>query len=131
MLTESGSSAIGVFCLAHYFRILSNQLSAFFLGEFMGDCKHRGKPAGFLRSTDDECKRQFENGKLEILAAISQAVTERSALDSLPARITSIAQRSFVPYSEQRALIVRSWGNAVDKFLEDGILKESEEKRFQ
>jgi hypothetical protein len=96
----------------------------------MGDCKHCGKPAGFLRSTHPECREQFEHGKQEILSAVSQAVDEAGALDGLPGRITNIAQRSFVREAEQRALIARSWASAVDRFLEDGILEESEEKRL-
>ncbi|MGH8614365.1 MAG: hypothetical protein ACREYF_20650, partial [Gammaproteobacteria bacterium] len=96
----------------------------------MGDCKYCGKPVGFLRSKHAECDRQFEDGKREILAAVSQAVTGSGALDGLPARITSIAQRSFVADSEQRALIARGWASIVDRFLEDGILDESEEQRL-
>lgn len=96
----------------------------------MGDCKYCGKPVGFLRSKHAECDRQFEDGKREILAAVSQAVMGSGALDGLPARITSIAQRSFVADSEQRALIARGWVSTVDRFLEDGILEESEEKRL-
>ncbi|MGH8584270.1 MAG: hypothetical protein ACREWG_16160 [Gammaproteobacteria bacterium] len=96
----------------------------------MGTCKFCGKPAGLLRSKHAECDQQFERGKEEILAAISQAATGAGAVDGLPARITTIAQRSFVPDSEQRGLIVRGWAGTVDKFLEDGVLDESEEKRL-
>jgi hypothetical protein len=84
------------------------------------------KAAGFLHSKHAECDRLFENGKQEILVAVSQAVTGSGALDGLPARITSIAQRSFVADSEQRTLVALGWAKTVERFLEDGILDESE-----
>lgn len=96
----------------------------------MGDCKYCGKPVGFLRRKHAECDRQFENGKKEILAAIAQAVTGSGALDGLPARISSIAQRSYIADTERHSLLARGWAGTVDKFLEDGVLDESEEKRL-
>lgn len=96
----------------------------------MGNCKYCGNPAGFLRSKHAECDQQFENGKREILAAISQAVTGGGALDGLPTRITSIAQRSYISDTERRSLLALGWVGTVDKFLEDGVLDESEEKRL-
>lgn len=96
----------------------------------MGDCRYCGKPVGFLRSRHAECDQQFENGKKELLAAISQAVTGSDALDGLPARITSIAQRSFIAETEKQRLLALGWASAVDKFLDDGVLEESEEERL-
>src|SRR5574337_439760 len=96
----------------------------------MGDCKYCGKPVGFLRSKHAECDQQFENGKAEILATISLAVRGSGALDGLQARISSIAKRSYIADSERHRLLALGWANCVDKFLEDGVLDESEERRL-
>lgn len=96
----------------------------------MGDCKYCGKPVGFFRSKHAECDQQFENGKREILAAISEVVAESGAFDGLLARITSIAHRSYIADTERHSLLALGWTNTVDKFLEDGVLDELEEKRL-
>lgn len=96
----------------------------------MADCRYCAKPAGFLRKKHSECDRQFSNGKREILAAISQAAAGSDNLERLQSRIADIAERSYISESERGRLLALGWIGTVDKFLEDGVLDESEEKRL-
>jgi hypothetical protein len=96
----------------------------------MGDCKFCGKPAGVLRSKHAECEERHENGKNEITAAISQALSPSGSLDALQSGLVDIAQRCYVSADERQRLFVQGWTSAVDRFLEDGVLDESEEKRL-
>jgi hypothetical protein len=96
----------------------------------MGDCKFCGKPAGLLRSEHADCEQRHENGKNEITAAISQALSSSDSLEGLQSRLVDVAQRSYISDDERQRLIVQGWTNAVDRFLEDGVLDESEEKRL-
>lgn len=96
----------------------------------MGNCQYCGKPAGLLHSQHAECKKQHEKGKGDILTAIARTVAGSSASDGLLTRINSIAQSAYIADSEKRSLLTSGWGSAVDSFLADGVLDESEEKQL-
>jgi hypothetical protein len=96
----------------------------------MGNCKFCGKPAGFLRSEHAECEQQHENGKRQITAAISEALSPSGSLDALQCSLTDSAQHSYVSDRERQTLLIRGWASAADRFLEDGVFDESEEKRL-
>jgi hypothetical protein len=96
----------------------------------LGSCKFCGKPAGFLRSKHAECEQRHENGKKQITAAISEALSPSGSFDALQCRLADIAQHCYVSDNERQTLLVQAWTSAVDRFLEDRVLDESEEKRL-
>lgn len=59
-----------------------------------------------------------------------RAVKGAGDFDELEKEIARIEKSSFVPSSERKALLVRSWENSVAQFLEDGILETTEEERL-
>jgi len=103
----------------------------------LGNCKYCGKPAGFLRGKHKECEekhqqqeRVIQGGRQSIVNEATLAINNGDSLDELLQKITSIEHRSLVPNTERGFLLVKAWENAVDKFLDDGILDEAEEKRL-
>ncbi len=96
----------------------------------MGNCKFCGKPAGFLHTEHTECEQLHENSKKQIVTEISQALSPSGSLDALQSRLTEIAQDGYISEKERQTLLVQGWTDAVDRYLEDGVLDESEEKRL-
>jgi hypothetical protein len=96
----------------------------------MAACKYCGQPAGFLRGKHAECEQKFERGKTEMLHGISRAIGDSDQVQELPALISEIAKRSHISDQKARELVIAGWTTAVDKFLEDGVLDEAEEKRL-
>jgi len=96
----------------------------------MGNCKFCGKPAGFLDSEHTECEQLHENSKKQIVAEISQALSPSGSLDALQSRLTEIAQDGYISENERQTLLVQGWTDAVNRYLEDGVLDESEETRL-
>jgi|WetSurSiteA1Bulk_404760.scaffolds.fasta_scaffold06118_2 hypothetical protein len=103
----------------------------------MGKCKYCGKPAGFLRSKHAECEEKhrqrelvIQGGRQRIIDEALRAIKGSDNFDELEKTISEIEQSSFVPSSERKALLVKSWENSVEHFLNDGILDVTEEKRL-
>lgn len=96
----------------------------------MGNCKFCGKPAGFLHTEHTECEQLHENSRKQIVAEISQALSPSGSLDAFQSRLTEIAQDGHISEYERHTLLVQGWTAAVDRYLEDGVLDESEETRL-
>ena len=96
----------------------------------MGDCSYCGKPAGLFRSQHAECQQKHELGKQNIISLVSSAASATISRESLQNNLKEIASQSFVSEDEQKALLVTGWESAVEQFLEDGFLEESEERKL-
>lgn len=103
----------------------------------MGNCTYCGKPVGFLRSKHPECeqerlKRQrvIAEGKERITTEVSRVIKGTASLAELEKTIAEIESSFLVPGSERNALLINAWEVSVEKFLEDGVLDEEEEKRL-
>jgi len=96
----------------------------------LANCKYCGKPAGLLSQEHPDCESRYENGKGQLVAAVSQACSSSEPLDLLSSRLDEIARRSFVSDSEKHGLLIEAWSSAVDRSLEDGILDKAEEQRL-
>ena len=103
----------------------------------MGNCKYCGKPAGFLRSKHPECeeeerkrKRLSYEGQEQISVEIVRSIKSSESFDMLEKRIEEIEQSSFLPTEERKPLLIKGWESAVEIFLEDGILDNTEEGRL-
>jgi len=96
----------------------------------MANCKFCGEPAGLLRSKHAECEQLHETGIKEVTAEFSRALSTPGSLDALESRLSDIAQDCRVSDNERQTLLVQVWTDAVNRFLEDGVLDESEEKRL-
>jgi hypothetical protein len=96
----------------------------------MGDCKHCGQPAGFLRGVHKECESAFNQGRAQIQAEALTAIQQSGDFAALKDRITSIAGATHIDTAHQQRLMLLAWEQAVDRFLEDGVLDANEESRL-
>jgi len=96
----------------------------------MGDCKYCEQPAGFLRSMHKDCDSKFQKGRSDIVSATLSAIRDNGDFAILKGRISAVSNQSFVGMSEQHKLLISAWEQAVDTFLEDGVLDETEETRL-
>lgn len=95
----------------------------------MGTCKYCGMPVGVFRSKHKECVREHDAGIQEITSAIREALSSSDAASSLLLRVKEIAARTHVQDGEEQRLRLEGWASAVEKYLDDGVLDEEEEKR--
>ena len=100
----------------------------------MGICKYCGKPAGFFRSKHPECEEQhqqtervIQGGQQRIVVEALRAIKGSETFDGLEKTIAEIEQSSFVPSADRKALLIKAWENAVEQFLEVGVLDTTEE----
>jgi hypothetical protein len=103
----------------------------------LGNCKYCGKPAGLLRSSHAEChernlkrERVAEGGRQRIAGEVVRAIKGPASFDELETAIAEIERSSFVATTERNALLIKGWENAVEQFLEDGLLDTNEEHRL-
>jgi hypothetical protein len=103
----------------------------------LGNCKYCGKSAGFFRNKHTECDKQhqqreiiIQGGRQQITAEVLQAIKGSKNFDDLDKTIAEIEQSCFVPPADRKALLIKGWEDAVEQFLEDGILDAIEEKRL-
>lgn len=103
----------------------------------MGNCKYCGKAAGLFHSKHAECEEQhqqrehvIQSGRQQIVVEVVRAIKSSENFDGLEKAIAEIEQSSFVPSSVRKDLLIKGWENAVEQFLDDGILEPTEEKRL-
>jgi len=58
------------------------------------------------------------------------AIKDAENFDDLEKTIVGIEQSSFVPTTDRKTLLIKGWENAIEQFLEDGVLDTTEEKRL-
>ena len=100
----------------------------------MGNCIYCGEPAGFLRKKHPGCEKKTQQqqqiaqeARIKMAFEASRALKNRASLQELEATISDIETCSSVPISERKVHLAKGWEDAVEKFLEDGILDQSEE----
>ncbi len=103
----------------------------------MANCKYCDKPAGFLRKKHAECvaqhqehQRLIQNGCSQITALSLSAIKGVESFNSLKNKISEIEQSHSIPEQNRKSLLIKSWENAVEDFLEDGVLDRDEENRL-
>ena len=96
----------------------------------MPKCQYCGQPAGFLQFSHKDCRVKFQQGRQEIVAASLSALQQHGDFESLKTRVAVISSQCFIAMDEQQALLVSAWEQAVEKFLEDGVLDQAEEDRL-
>ena len=98
----------------------------------MGNCRHCGQKAGFLRRSHKECDHAHQAGRDRMVEMVVDAAgrpgfNERSLIDNL----SVIADRSYVDQDGIRAAMAEGWRQAVREGLADGILTRGEEARLR
>lgn len=96
----------------------------------MGNCIYCGQKAGFLKSKHKECESNYYASKNRIIEIICTAITKDSDFDNLENKIKEIAEKNYVKSDEIIDLYTKGFDNAVDSFLNDGVLTTEEEVRI-
>lgn len=103
----------------------------------MGICKYCGKSAGLFHRTHPKCVKQhreheriIQAGREQMAAEIVREIRASEGLDGLEERLAEIEQMSSVPSADRKGILITGWENAVERFLEDGVLDANEEKRL-
>jgi hypothetical protein len=94
----------------------------------MGDCRHCGKPAGFLRSTHKECEATHKSGVQKCESLIQTTAKDGSDIDTLENNLKEIAKANFISESQLKSLVIDGWGKAVEAAFEDNVLSSEEEE---
>ena len=95
----------------------------------MGKCKYCGQKAGFLSSKHKDCESKNKFGKVEITRLIQDAIVNTNDFQKLKIEIDKIALDSYIKPDDFNSLYTSGFDNAVEKFLEDGILSADEEEK--
>ncbi|NTV01905.1 MAG: hypothetical protein HGB04_03855 [Chlorobiaceae bacterium] len=103
----------------------------------MGNCKYCGQSAGLLRSEHRECKekheqevRLIESGKSRITQEVIRAIENNDSYDALNDNILRVERASGLSSGDRKWLLIDGWEKAINKFLDDGVIDDREEKRL-
>lgn len=96
----------------------------------MGTCIYCGQKAGFLKSKHPGCESNFNVGKNDIIKIVSNAIIKKSDHIETEKLIKLIATESHIKDDEMTNLYVKGFDNAVESFLEDGLLTIEEEDKI-
>lgn len=96
----------------------------------MGNCIYCGRKAGFLKSKHKECEINYHDGRKKIIESICSAITNDLDFIRLENEIRTIAERSNIKPDNIVSLYIKGFDEAVDSFLDDGILTTEEEDKI-
>lgn len=97
----------------------------------MGICIFCGQKAGFLKKKHKECELYYCAGKHNIVESVSAAITQTSDFDNLDNEIKIIAATNHIMAIDMTGLYIKGFDNAVDSFLDDGVLSLEEENKIE
>lgn len=94
----------------------------------MGICKFCGEKAGLFSNKHKECEKKYESGKREIISIIEDALVSKGDFNQINSKIESISKSSYIKEEEKSDLLIQGFDKAVERFFEDGLISEEEEK---
>ena len=97
----------------------------------MGDCKHCGDNAGFLRNVHSDCANRYTSGRRDMVGRATEAAMGRVQLGNLPEELAHIADANFVPREQIKATLSEGLYAAMDMVFEDHLLTQEEERRLR
>ncbi len=93
----------------------------------MGKCKYCGESAGFLRNKHKACEQKYVDGKSGIYNLVLKAITTSADYSEVNQQAGRVAVETFIGDEEVQDLYLTAFENAVEQFLDDGILSKEEE----
>ena len=97
----------------------------------MGRCMYCGDDAGFLRNRHKACERQCDQGWRQMVAMSQRAAGYgQSDIDYLEPMLENMAMSSYIHPQYTREALIQGWDSAVERFLDDHVITESEERRL-
>lgn len=96
----------------------------------MGNCIYCGQKAGFFKSKHKDCESNYFDSKKKIIENIHTAITKNSDFEVLENNIKEIADKNYIKPYEIIDLYIKGFDNAVESFLDDGVLTTEEEDKI-
>lgn len=94
----------------------------------MGECRFCHKDAGFLKKEHDECRRKFEDACNSIQLIIEQCFSTKTDFYTKLGEVNTALTRGMVSNEEKCNLYVTCLDNAVESYLRDNVIDDSEYK---
>ena len=96
----------------------------------MSICKFCGQKAGLFKSVHKECEAANSNGKVTIINKISQAIEATTDFSSFDTELIEIARTAYIQKEDLNELYGLGFDNAVESFLDDGVISPEEEQKI-
>ncbi len=94
----------------------------------MGTCKYCGQSAGFFRSQHAECEQRHLSGIARIRDILTTCFQQKEDFYLHQNEIQRICREAFVPDDVCRSIYCQSFDAAIEQYLDDGIIDQSEER---
>ena len=94
----------------------------------MGECRFCHKDAGFLKKEHEECRRKYDDACRIIRDTIEQCFATKTDFYTKAAVINTALSSGMVPNDEKAALYIECLDRAVETYLQDSIIDDSEYK---
>lgn len=96
----------------------------------MSNCKYCAQPAGFLKSSHAACAKTHDDGLLVIRDSVRAVLRDSLSLGELRRLVMEVSASSRISELEIRDAVARAWKDAVDDYLQDGLIEAAEEQRL-
>jgi len=93
----------------------------------VGNCTYCGQSAGFLRSKHKDCYAKNQDGLNQVNHLIADGIFDKNLLSTLDEKLCNIKTDYYLSPEQVKNSLVKNWENAVNKSLDDGLLKKEEE----
>lgn len=94
----------------------------------MGTCKYCGKDAGWFSSCHSQCEAKYHQGLASVKQILSNCFAQRKDFYLQSKEIDTLSQDAYIFGDRKEALYVDVLDNAVDGYLNDGMIDDAEKK---
>ena len=94
----------------------------------MGKCKYCGKDAGLFHSSHPQCEAAFEQGKNELSSILYDCFAHKTDFYLKDQDMKRITSQAYLNSDALRKLYVSVFDNAIEQYLDDGIIDQQEER---
>jgi hypothetical protein len=91
----------------------------------MSNCKYCGKSAGLFSKSHKDCELKHIQGREQLLEEIATYFQSTHSED-IGKKVYLIAENSFINPQNLREILIQCYDEAVDSFLEDGLISDVE-----
>ncbi len=97
----------------------------------MGVCKYCGQSAGLLKSQHKECETKHHDNFAQMVNLTKEAIVENKDFPHLNSQLIHLSKSGYVSKNEIKQAVLCGWSNAVEAFLDDGVLSPEEEANVE
>jgi hypothetical protein len=94
----------------------------------MGTCRYCEESAGLFSSEHNECKAKHDQAPGLLARWAEEALGGRMSMQTFASRLLSLQKNYYLRPEEIRPVVAAAMSKAGERFLEDGLLTEEEER---